>query len=69
MAQKKLRTIKLDPEFEDQLKATAYWARTSVNAMIEEGAAIVMKRLEKHQNNGQPFPPIPAEDKKKSKTG
>ena len=41
--------IKLDPEFHDRLQAAARNAGTSVNAIIEEGAAIVLKRLEKRQ--------------------
>lgn len=59
---KKLRTIKLDQDFERQLIRAAYWARTTVNAIIEEGAALVLQRLEAQHNQGKPFKPTPNED-------
>lgn len=60
---KKLRTIKLDREFELRLKRAAYWSRTSVNAIIEEGAALLLARLVKEHNKGEDFPPTPDEQK------
>jgi hypothetical protein len=58
---KKLRPIKFDPEFEERLKNAAYWVRTSVNAIVEEGARLVLERLERDHNSGQPFPPKPGQ--------
>ena len=39
----------------------AYWCRTSVNAIIEEGERPCLARLKKSQNKGMPFAPRPAE--------
>ena len=58
---KKLRSIKLRLEFETDLVRAAYWARTSVNAIFEEGAALMLKKLEKAHNGGKPFPAVPGE--------
>lgn len=58
---KKLRTLRLEPKFEQQLVNAAYWCRTSVNAIIERGSAQILAELQAKHNQGQPFPDKPEE--------
>jgi hypothetical protein len=51
--------LKLDEETRAQLAAAAYWTRQSANAIIEEGLAVVLRRLQEEHNGGRPFPPRP----------
>jgi hypothetical protein len=52
--------LKLDEETREQLAAAAYWTRQSANSIIEQGIAIVLRRLQETCNGGRPFPPRPA---------
>jgi hypothetical protein len=52
--------LKLDEETRGQLAAAAYWTRRSANSIIEEGIAVVLRRLQQEHNGGKPFPPRPA---------
>lgn len=54
--------MKLDPEFLAYLQAAAYWARTSVTKIMEEGAKLYLKQLEEKHNNGKKFPPKPEDE-------
>lgn len=59
---KKLRSIKLEPDFDLQLAAAAYWCPgVTINSIIEEGAALVLERLKEKHNKGEDFPPPPEE--------
>jgi hypothetical protein len=51
--------LKLDEETRAQLLDAAYWTRQSANAIMEQGIGIVLRRLQKQHNGGQPFPPRP----------
>jgi hypothetical protein len=51
--------LKLDEETRGQLAAAAYWTRQSANAIVEQGIAVVLRRLQEAHNGGRPFPPRP----------
>jgi hypothetical protein len=53
--------IRLRPDLRDELLNAAYWSRLSFNALIEEGALLMLKRLRKEHNGSPavPFPPRP----------
>jgi len=51
--------IRLKPDFREELLNAAYWARVSFNAIVEEGAALVLERLKQEHNRGKPFAPRP----------
>jgi hypothetical protein len=53
--------VKLDEETRAQLAAAAYWTRQSANAIVEQGIAVMLKRLREAHNGGRPFPPRPQE--------
>jgi hypothetical protein len=58
---KQQHPLKLDEEMRAQLMAAAYWTRQSANAIIEQGLAIVLRRLQQQHNGGKPFPPRPGQ--------
>ncbi len=51
--------LKLDEETRAQLTAAAYWTRQPANAIVEQGIAVVLRRLQGQHNGGRPFPPRP----------
>jgi len=52
---KRAVSIKLEAGFHEELQAAAAATGTSVNAILEEGAAALLKKLEKKHNGGRPF--------------
>jgi hypothetical protein len=56
---KQQHPLKLDEEARAQLAAAAYWTRQSANAIIEQGLAAELRRLQQQHNGGKPFPPRP----------
>jgi malonyl CoA-acyl carrier protein transacylase len=65
---KKPRSIKLEHELDQQLTRAVYWLTApdklpdcSINWILEEGAKLLLAKLEKQYNGGKPFPPIPGE--------
>jgi predicted HicB family RNase H-like nuclease len=56
---KKFIGIRLKPDLHEAVANAAYWARVSFNSIIEEGAALVLARLQKEHNKGKPFKPRP----------
>ena len=57
---KRQHPLKLDEETRAQLAAAAYWTRQSANAIIEQGLAVELRRLQQRHNGGRPFPPRPS---------
>lgn len=47
--------LKLPPELAERLKRAAWWDRTSVTALLEQGAVELLDRLEAER--GAPYPP------------
>ncbi len=58
---KRQYALKLDEGTHAQLAAAAYWVRRSANSIIEEGLAVVLRRLQEEHNGGEPFPPKPGQ--------
>ena len=58
-------TVSLNKELIGQLKASAYWLRTTISEIAEKGIEKEVKRLQRTENKGKPFD----EKDVKNKTG
>jgi len=61
-AKREITAFKFEPAFLDRLRRAAHHSPKTATQIVEEGAAIILDRLEKE--NGGPFPPVPVKEKR-----